>query len=145
MNVRLLRIVTLAVLLGLSVTCLQARAAEEGKKEGGLPADAKGFAGMIAGKVTASDKNTVTVEVTKIDKIWKRSNAKHPKSLVGQNVVVVPPTEGKHAESIARFFKSLKVGEEVVLDVVNKKGNTLKQRRRAGTAWRSGGSLPPRP
>jgi hypothetical protein len=80
---------------------------------------------MIAGKVTGTDENKVTVEVTKIDKVWKHSKAKNPESLVGQKVVVVPSTEGRHVESVARFLKNLKVGEEVVLDVANKKGNTL--------------------
>jgi hypothetical protein len=124
MSTRLLRIVTLAVVVGLTGAYLHAVAAEKGKKEAELPADAKGFAGMIAGKVTATRGITVTVEVTKIDKVWKHSQAKNAESLVGQKVAVVAPKKGTHP-NIIRFLKNLKVDEQIVLDVADKTGNSL--------------------
>jgi hypothetical protein len=124
---------SLAVIVGVTLVCLQAAAAAEKKeggkkekKESGLPPGAKGFAGMIQGKVTAkTDGGGVVLAVESIAKVWKHSKAKEPKSMVGKKVRVVAPTEGKHAENIVRFLKGVKVDDEITVDVANKKGDTL--------------------
>lgn len=52
------------------------------------PAGAKGFAGMIAGKVVSKGEDRLAVEVTKIDRVWKHSKAGSPESLIGRTVTV---------------------------------------------------------
>jgi hypothetical protein len=88
-----------------------------------LPDLAAYFAGMIRGKVVSKRNGGVVVVVEEVVKVWKPNRAENPKSLVGKKVVVDAP-KGREA-SIARFVKSLKVGEAVVLDVAHKKGESL--------------------
>ena len=135
MKKRLAQLVGLGIVLAVAFTCAQATAApkkerkerpKREKREAGLPPAAKGFAGMIQGKVTAkTDAGGVVLAVEKVTKVWKHSKAKEPKSLVGKKVLVVPPGEGKHNENIVRFLKTVKVKDEMTVDVANKKGNVL--------------------
>lgn len=87
----------------------------------GLPQAARGFAGMISGKVASKQGNQITVSVSEVGRVWKTNRAENPKALVGHNVTI----DGSRADQIARFIRTLKVGESVSLDVANKEGTGL--------------------
>lgn len=127
MRKRLIVLLSLAVIAGLLVTA--GTAAEKEKKKRSrvvLPAAAKGFAGMIEGKVVAAKGTKIVLAVEKIGAVWKHSKAEDPESLVGQKVVVVCRVEeGKPASNHVRFIATLKAGETTSLDVRNDKGNRL--------------------
>ncbi len=89
--------------------------------EAGLPQAARGFAGMISGKVVSKKGNQITVSVAEVGRVWKTNRAENPKALVGHNVTV----DGFKADQIARFVEMLKEGESVSLDVANKEGSSL--------------------
>lgn len=108
------------------------------------PEGAKGFAGMVAGKITAKGENQITVEVTKIEKTWKASTAKNPEALVGKSVVIKfdYSTYNKkpvRAEEARKLFSILKVGDSDSFDCKNTGGDSLTfleltaaQKKRAG-------------
>jgi hypothetical protein len=100
---------------------------QEQAKQLGLPDAATGFAGMIQGAVTKQHGDGFVLKVATIAETWKHSKAKNPKSLIGRAVAVdVRQENGKPAKDIARFVKSLKTGERVVIDVAHQeKGEAL--------------------
>jgi len=87
-----------------------------------LPAAAKGFSGMLRGKVVGKQDRGIIVAVQEITNVWRQSKAEDPKSLVGKKVLVIP-RDG--AEQTVRFVSAVKVGESIKLDVGNKQGDTL--------------------
>lgn len=115
------------------------------------PAGAKGFAGMIVGKVVSKGEDQLNVEVTRIDRTWKHSKAESPDALVGKTVTVKlhPEAYAKKKSYLARvrhFFGLLKVGESDTFDVKNAEGDVLlfleltkAQRERVEKAEEAGG------
>ena len=101
--------------------------AMEGEKAGNekklpLPDAAAGFAGMIQGKVAKTFDGGIVLNVTQVAKEWEHNKAKGSQRLVGKMVAVVV---GKGEVNILRFVNTLKVGEEVSLDVAHKGGEAL--------------------
>lgn len=95
-----------------------------------FPEGAKGFAGMITGKVTAKGDDQVVVEVSKIDRVWKHNKAENAESLVGKQVTirVNPRVYEKKKGYLARvrqFFGLLKVGDSDSFDVKHSEGDSL--------------------
>ena len=88
----------------------------------GYPTAAKGFSGMIQGKVVAKADGGVVVAVKEVTKVWQQSKAEEPKALVGKNVLV-KARDG--ADQAGRFLEVVKVGESVTLDVGHREGDTL--------------------
>lgn len=87
-----------------------------------LPAAAKGFAGMLRGKVVAKQDGQFVLAVGEVTRIWKSNEADNPKSLAGKKIVV----QGRAGEGpTARFVKSVKVGEKLHVDVAHREGNAL--------------------
>ena len=116
-----------AVMVGLLATVgTAADKPKKGKPKVKLPAAAKGFAGMIEGKVVAVKKRGLVLEVKKIGEVWKHSKAQDPKSLVGVKVrIVCRKEQNKPAPRQVKYLATLKPGDTTVLDVANKKGNIL--------------------
>lgn len=122
------RALATVVSLGLAVGMMAAATAAETKTKmkTGIPAAAKGFAGMVQGKVFAAKNNELVLTVEKVTQSWKHSKAKDAESLVGQTVLVVPNAkEGKPVENVVRFINGLKVGESVTIDVNNLQPKSL--------------------
>ena len=90
-----------------------------------LPDPAASFAGMISGKVvTTYDSGEFVLGVAKVVKQWRNSKAADANSLVGKTVLVAPRKDGD--ESIAKFIRSLKLGEVITIDVAHRgKGEAL--------------------
>ncbi|MEX1026478.1 MAG: Dabb family protein, partial [Candidatus Paceibacterota bacterium] len=87
-----------------------------------IPTAAKGFAGMLRGKVVGTQKGQIIVQVAEITNVWSHNKAENPKALVGKNVVVkARDGEGQ----IARFIRTVKSSESLKLDVANREGDTL--------------------
>lgn len=74
----------------------------------------KGFAGMIAGKVTAKDGDKLIVEVTKVEKTWKHSKLENADSLVGQKVTILP---AKKSPMVGAYAAKMNAGDTDVFDV----------------------------
>jgi hypothetical protein len=102
------RLIGLLAALALSVPA--SRGEEAVKPKDG----AKGFAGMIAGKVLSREGGNLAVEVTGIEKTWKHSGMENPQSLVGTTIKVIP---SKKAPNVARYAETLKAGDRDVFDV----------------------------
>ena len=84
------------------------------------PTAARGFAGMIKGKVIETNKGEIIVEIAEIT--WQHSKAEDPKALLGKKLLFKSNAD---EGPIARFLGKVKVGETVTLDVANKSGDTL--------------------
>ncbi|MBN2474565.1 MAG: Dabb family protein [Pirellulales bacterium] len=90
-----------------------------------LPDPASQFAGMVQGKVVSEyDEGDFTLAVTGVPREWRHSKAESAESLIGKTVLVVGRQE--NGESVAKFIRSLKIGEVVTLDVAHRgKGEAL--------------------
>lgn len=91
---------------------------------------AKGFAGMISGRIVSKGEDQVVVEVLKIDRTWKHSKAENPGALVGQQLAIkiVPQVYAKKEGYLARvrkYFDLLKVGDSDSFDVKHSDGDSL--------------------
>ncbi len=94
------------------------------------PEGARGFAGMIAGKVVSKGEDKIAVQVTAIDKVWKHSRAEKPEALVGKTVNLKISAEiyAKKAGYLSRvrqFFRLLEVGDADSFDVKHSEGDVL--------------------
>lgn len=99
-----------------------------------LPELARGFVGMLSGKVVSKQGKQLVLAVDEVNKVWKTNRAENPKALIGHNIAI----DGSRADQIVRFVETLKSGEAVSLDVANKEGSvftilelTADQRERA--------------
>lgn len=95
-----------------------------------VPDGAKGFAGMLTGKVITPSTDQVVIEVTKIEKTWKHSTATSAESLVGKQVAlkVVPSLYAKkpgYQALVAKFFAQLKAGDVESFDCKQAEGDGL--------------------
>jgi hypothetical protein len=87
-----------------------------------LPVAARGFSGMVEGKVVAKADGGIIVAVEEVTRVWQQNKAAEPKTLVGKKVLV-KAREG--ADQAARFLAVVKVGEALALDVGNREGDSL--------------------
>ncbi|MBN1444434.1 MAG: Dabb family protein [Planctomycetes bacterium] len=102
------------------------KAEKDRPKKIALPDGAASFAGMIRGKVVERRGAQLVVQVEKVLEEWEHSKAADAKSLAGKPVVVdAYRGEGDGGKTVARFLKTVKVGEVVELDVAHKKGEAL--------------------
>ncbi len=69
-----------------------------------LPTAAKGFSGMVRGKVVAKADGGIVVAVQEVTNVWKQSKAEEPKALVGKRVLVTP-RDG--ADQTGRFVNTV--------------------------------------
>lgn len=98
--------------------------AEGDKKDGGD--GLAGFSGQVRGVVTAkNDDGTIDFKVARIVKLWKGNEAKNAESLVGQTIKVAPgAADNKERNALhVRYIASLKVEDEITLELTNKGGD----------------------
>ena len=90
-----------------------------------LPDPAASFAGMIRGKVVAKyDSGDFALDVAHVMDEWQHSKAENAESLIGKTVLVSGRKE--HGEPVAKFMRSLKIGEMITIDVAHPgKGEAL--------------------
>ena len=111
-----------------------------------IPAGMKGFCGTLRGKVTEvhADGKAFHMDCTAVVNVWRKNTAPDPRSAVGQNLMINAQWEKRGGawhpvENHVRFIKTLKVGEDIDIEVVNDEGERLHileltqaQRDRAG-------------
>jgi hypothetical protein len=90
-----------------------------------LPANAKGFAGRIAGEVVSVGDGRFVLAVTKIIRTNPANKAEDGTVLVGRKVLIVGRKDSAHAQFIARFIAALKAGEKIEVIVRNLDGDAL--------------------
>lgn len=98
--------------------------------KGQVPEGARGFAGMMTGKVISKGEDRIRVEVTGIRRRWKHSKAENAESLIGKEVTlrIVPGIYKKKPDYLAHvraFFGLLKVGDSDAFDVKHDEGDSL--------------------
>jgi len=118
------------VCMGVAFAADQVMAPAPQETQAQIPAEAKGFAGMIAGKVISKGENQLVVEVAKIERTWKHSQAANAESLVGKQVTIriVPQTYAKkegYLTRVQKFFALLKAGDSTSFDVKYAEGDSL--------------------
>jgi hypothetical protein len=96
--------------------------AEEKKIPG--PDGLVGFSGEVRGVVVEKqEKNTVSFTVGRVLRVWKNNEATNPKALEGRTVPLGPRWQKgdngrwQAVERHIRFLRSLKVGEELTLEI----------------------------
>ncbi len=97
---------------------------------GEVPGTARGFAGLMRGRVIRSDENGAVVEVTAVDKTWNHNRAKDPSSLVGRAIAIrVEPSVYEHKKEylsrVRRFVEALRPGAIESFDVNHIGGDGL--------------------
>ena len=88
-----------------------------------LPAGARGFAGMIRGRVQQIGGGQIILSVSGVAKVWRTNKAETPRSIVGKRVTVTAPA-GENL--IRKYLGTLKAGDVVQLDVANREGSSLR-------------------
>ncbi len=94
------------------------------------PEGAKGFAGMVNGKVTGKATDQITLSVTRVDRVWKHSKAETPEALVGKEVTIKVSSDlyskkPGYLDRVRRFFGLLKIGDSDTFDVKHAEGDVL--------------------
>jgi hypothetical protein len=122
------RKVALFVLLGLIALGAGVRADDNPQIPDGL----KGFSGTLRGTVTEvhKDGKAFHIEVTKVVNVWRKNTAPNPDSAVGETLLINAQWEKRGGqwrpvENHVRFIHSLRVGEEVDVEVTNDEGERL--------------------
>ncbi len=110
-------------------------AGEEGAREKALepqfPAGIKGFCGTLRGVVVGKAENGFLLKVGKVVNLWKKNEAKDPRSVVGSVVLVnVQWRQGdggnRHPdETHTRFVNGLAAGQEISIEVQNDEAERL--------------------
>jgi len=96
-----------------------------------LPDGLKGFSGMLEGTVISKEEKGFILEVQKILNLWKNNKANNPESAIDEGLLInVQWEKGKDGtwhpvEAHLKFINSLKVGEEIKIEVINDEGERL--------------------
>lgn len=75
-----------------------------------LPEGIRGFIGMLRGKVLKKGEEAFILQVTGIEKTWRNSKARNPKSVIGKNVRFVVSRK-----PIREEYARIDAGDEVVV------------------------------
>jgi len=100
----------LAALLAVFVLSLPCKSSAEGDKPkiDDVPREARGFRGMLVGKVIETNGSALTVTIQRVGKVLKKSEATQAESLVGKTFEI------RGFEPPARdLLRELKAGETV--------------------------------
>jgi hypothetical protein len=86
-----------------------------------LPDAASAFAGLVRGTVVRLRDRGLELQIEQVVREWEHSKAKNAASLVGKRIVV----DSVPHEAVVSFLRSLKVGDQVTLDVAHREGERL--------------------
>ena len=106
-------------------------AAADGKEGPKIPDGMKGFSGMLEGKVVRTEELGFLLKVSAVVKEWKKNRAKDSKSAVGKELLVNAQWEKgdggnwRPVSAHVAFFRTLKPGQELRIEVVNDEGERL--------------------
>lgn len=87
-----------------------------------LPDGFAGFRGLLTGKVESKGERTLVVKVESIAKSWENSTAEKPQAAVGQSLTL---RIGRDRRALVEKLSTIKVGDTIVVGVMNGEGNVL--------------------
>lgn len=90
--------------------------AGEAQESLGVPEGLKGFRGMLIGVIAKKGDREFIIEVVKITRTWKQSEAENPKAAVDKKVVCELWPEGRMYERHRRTLAGLKRGDRVLVE-----------------------------
>lgn len=101
-------------------------AAEKDKAQQTIPAELRGFQGMMSGKLLKKGKTTFVFKVDKIMKVWKGNKAENPKSATGKTLTLnLDKVSDHHRKRIMKNYRELKNGDQIELEAFDLGGKTL--------------------
>jgi len=100
---------------------------EEGTDAGGgIPAELKGFRGMMSGKLVEKGQASIVFKVGKIMRVWKGNEAENPKAAVGKTLTLnLNKVSDHHRERIMKNFRGLKRGDRIEVEAFDLGSDTL--------------------
>ena len=106
----------------------------EAAPSGSMPEAMSGFSGTVEGTVATVKDQSFVLKLSKVVNTWRGNKAENPKRAVGKELTIA----AKHKVH-ASFISTLKVGEKLKIEIINKEGKRLlileldgAQRKRAG-------------
>lgn len=100
--------------------------AEKDKPKATIPAELKGFQGMMKGKLVKKRKTTIVFKVEAIMKVWEGNKAEDPKKAVGQALTLnLKKISDHHRDRIMKNFSGLKKGDQIELEAFDLGEKTL--------------------
>ena len=101
------------------------RPAEPQREEKGLPEGLQGFRGRLFGTVLRVDDRGFVLKVEKVLNVWESNRARRPESAVGRSLHLVLQPEGRLSARHLETFRSLRVGDRVVVEAFHEEGDRL--------------------
>lgn len=109
---------------GLGATLVAA--AEKAKPQQTIPAELKGFKGMMSGKLVKKGKTTLQFKVDKIMKVWEGNKAENPKDAIGKTITLnLDKVSDHHRKTIMKNYRELRNGDPIELEAFDLGGKTL--------------------
>jgi len=103
-----------------------ALAQDTAKPEEGIPAELKGFQGMMTGKLIKKGDTSLVFKVEKIMKVWKGNKAENPKKAVGKILKLnLAKVSDHHSSRIMKHFQNMKEGDQIELEAFDLGQKTL--------------------
>jgi len=100
--------------------------AEKDKPKATIPAELKGFQGMMKGKLAKKGKAFIVVKVEEIMKVWEGNKAEDPKKAVGRTLTLnLKKVSDHHRDRIMKNFRGLKKGDQIELEAFDLGEKTL--------------------
>ena len=117
-------VAVLAAITSLGATL--AKADEQRQAKDGIPAELKGFQGMMRGALLKKGDAQLVIKLKKITKVWKGNKAENPKKAVGVELTLnLKKVSDHHRERIMANFASLKEGDKIELEAFDLGEQTL--------------------
>ena len=109
-----------------SLGATHAEADEQRQAKDGIPAELKGFQGMMRGALLKKGDAQLVIKLKKITKVWKGNKAENPKKAVGAELTLnLKKLSDHHRERIMADFASLKEGDKIDLEAFDLGDQTL--------------------
>ena len=106
--------VFLCAILGMLVLTVPAFSEENP----GIPAELKGFQGMVTGKVIEKSGKSFSIEIASVKKVWKNNRAENPSKAKGKVVKAsLDKVSDHHGEKIMKNFRELKEGDKIEVEL----------------------------
>jgi len=100
--------------------------AEKDKPQEIIPAELRGFQGMMKGKLLKKGETFIVFKVEAIMKVWKGNKAENPKEAVGQTLILnLKKVSDHHRGRIMKNFRGLKKGDQIELEAFDLGEKTL--------------------
>ena len=101
-------------------------AEEKDESQQAIPAELRGFQGMMSGKLLKKDKKSFLFKVEKIMKVWKGNKAENPERAIGQRLSLnLNKVSEHHGGRIMKNYRELKEGDQIELEAFDLGQETL--------------------